>query len=185
MIELLLVGALAQGVVVVPRGAEELRWHKILRALDEPAIDEFSRNARVFRFVWVPPFPSMRFFAVRVQDLGGGPRMTGKISRWTSDADFNIRGTVEDTVERPLSATTWAELRDLREAGFWKFFPAEYPEPVADGAVWVLEGSAGGERLRIVQHVPKASPFKALCRRMLDLLNPRLNESESSLARER
>ena len=191
MIELLLIGALAQ-VAVVPRGAEELPWppwRQILSALEEPAIDAFPRDGRVFRFVWVPPFPSMRLFAVRVEDLGSGPRMTGKISRWTgrwtSDGEYNLRGTVEHTVEGPLSDSTWAELRALRGDGFWRFFPAEYPQPVADGAVWVLEGSAGGERLRIVQHVPKASPFKTLCRRMLDLLNPRLKEGESSLARDR
>ena len=62
MIELLLIGALAQ-VAVVPRGAEELPWppwRQILSALEEPAIDAFPRDGRVFRFVWVPPFPSMR-----------------------------------------------------------------------------------------------------------------------------
>jgi hypothetical protein len=126
----------------------------------------------------------MRIFAVRVEYGGDGPRLVAKSARWTYDTLLHQSGQVEHAVEHPLSASVWEELAELRQEGFWRFHPEDFPQPVSDGSVWVLEGSAWGERLRVVQHVPGPSAFKALCKRMLMLFNPLLTDAEASLARE-
>lgn len=177
--------AVAGQLAILPTGAEQYPVSQALGVLQEPPIDAVATDVRVFRFVWIPPFPSMRLFSVRIEDVGHGPRMVAKTARWTYDPSLGLSGSVERTLQRQLSAEVWADLAALRhEGGFWTFNPEAFPQPVHDGSVWVLEGAAWGERLRVVQHVPGPSQFKTLCRRMLALFNPRLTDAESSLEHE-
>ena len=171
------------GVTVLPVSAERLDLTDALLATDERPMEEWPERGRVFRFIWLPPFPSMRIFSVRVQDVGQGPVVVARAIEWTYDKHLAVvRVRVESRLERRLSPTEWSELASMRESGFWKFRPEAYPQPSLDGAVWVLEGSADGERLRVVQHVPVASAFKATCQRMLSLFNLKLRTQELAVS---
>ena len=184
MLSVLALAAALGELTVLPVGAREYPVAQVVRVLQEPPLESLNEEAKMFRFIWMPPFPSMRLFAVRLENTGGGTRMTAKSARWTYDKSLTISGHVESVVQRQLSADAWAELASLREDGFWRFRPEVFPQPMHDGAVWVLEGTSAGERLRIVQHVPGPGPFRTLCRRMFQLFNPPLTDAEESLGRE-
>ncbi len=173
----------AAGVTVLPAAAARFDMANVVRVVDEQPLEQWPANGRVFRFIWIPPFPSMRMFSVRVQNLGDGPVVSARAAEWTYDKQLGLVPVrIETRLERRLSPSEWDELASMRVRGFWGYRPQDYPQPFADGSVWVLEGSAWGERLRVVQHVPEASPFKTLCQRMLLLLNPRLREQERFVA---
>ena len=160
-------------VTVLPPNATALDLSAALKSLDEAPLEAWSDQARSFRFIWLPPFPSQRVISVRIQDTAKGALLSAKA--------VALSGGVVARAERRLSTAEWDELVEARQDGFWKFHPQEYPQPFFDGATWILEGAASGERLRIVQHVPSPGAFVDLCRRMFLLSGVRLHDSESSL----
>jgi hypothetical protein len=170
---LLSVLASAAGVTVVPPSAGEFDLRPTLRLLGEQSLEALPSEGRVFRFLWLPPFESQRTICVRVQDLGDGPELEAK-TVWST-------GRSEAHVKRNLKAEEWQALVSAREDGFWKYSPEAFPQPVADGAYWILEGAAGGERLRVVQHVPKAGAFRSLGYLMFRLSGITLRPTEASL----
>src|SRR5260221_2474438 len=62
---------LLAGVTVLPSSGTELRLEPILAAFREPVLEGVKPDARVFRFIYLPPFSSMRRFMVRVCPGGG------------------------------------------------------------------------------------------------------------------
>lgn len=165
--------AILAGVTVLPRKAADFDLTPVLRALQEPAIDTWS-EARGYRFIWLPPFQSQRIICVRVQESAHGVELSAKAVKV---------GRIVFQTSRRLSVAEWEALSEAREAGFWKYYPQDYPQPFSDGAVWVMEGSAGGERLRLVQHVPSPGAFVDLSRMMVKLSGIRLQDDEVSLGR--
>jgi hypothetical protein len=138
-------------VTVLPPEAARFELATVLRAVGEESMEHWPDKGRLFRFLWIPPFPSMRVFSVRVQDLGDGPILVARSAEWTYDKSLGIvPGIADPPFERKLSQAEWDDLAEMRLAGFWKFHPQAYPQPYHDGVVWVLEGAAGGERLRVV-----------------------------------
>jgi hypothetical protein len=160
-------------VTVVPASAAELDMRPFLALVKEPALEALPATARTFRFLWLPPFQSQRTICVRVQEGAGGPELEAKAV--TSDGKPDVH------VKRKLTKQEWETLASAREDGFWKYQPETFPQPVFDGAYWVIEGRAGGERLRLIQHVPKAGAFRSLGYFMFRLSGIRLRESEASL----
>jgi hypothetical protein len=161
--------AVLAGVTVLPANAAEFDLSP--SALEEAPIDSWS-EARAYRFIWVPPFQSQRIISVRVRESGDGFELSAKAVK---------SGRIVLRKTRRLSAGEWEELSEARQQGFWKYHPQDYPQPFFDGAIWVLEGSAGGERLRVVQHVPSPGPFVDLCKMMLKLSGIRPADNEASL----
>jgi hypothetical protein len=110
---------------------------------------------------------------VRVQDLGAGPELEAK-AVWKD-------GRVDARVKRRLTTEEWNLLLTARQDGFWRYSPEGWPQPVADGSDWVLAAVAGGERLRLVQHVPKVGAFRSLCWSMFRLSGIKPSSREGSL----
>ncbi len=165
--------AILAGVTVLPAKAAQFDLSPALRALEEPSLDSWS-EARTYRFIWLPPFESQRIISVRVQESGNGFELSAKAVR---------QGRIVLRKSRRLSQAEWEGLSEARQAGFWKYHPQDYPQPFSDGALWVLEGSASGERLRLVQHVPSPGAFVDLCKMMVKLSGIRLTDDEWSLGR--
>jgi hypothetical protein len=163
----------ADGVTIVPPSAADLDLTLTLRLVREQPLDAFPATGRVFRFLWLPPFQSQRIICVRVQDVGAGPELEAK-AVWRD-------GRVDARAKRRLTDAEWSLLLSAREDGFWKYAPERWPQPVADGSDWILEGVAGGERLRLVQHVPKVGAFRSLCWSMVRLSGIKPSPREDSL----
>jgi hypothetical protein len=171
----LMLGVLAvKAVTVLPPAAAELDLRPILARVGEASLESLPSEGRVFRFLWIPPFESQRTVCVRIQETPVGPVIDAKAV--TSD------GKVDAHVNRRLTTEEWDSLASAREHGFWKYHPDAFPQPVADGAIWVIEGQAAGERLRLVQDVPKPSPFRSLGYAMFRLTGIRLRATEASLS---
>jgi len=168
-----LTAMLLQGVAVVPPSAQQLDLRPVLSLLDEKPLELLPDHGRTFRFIWLPPFPSARIISVRVQDVGQGAELVAKAASWGKAIDTRV--------ERRLTETEWQALADDREDGLWKYPPEEYPQAMHDGQVWVFEGVAAGECLRLVQHVPRMGAFKDACRRMFLLSGIKLSEHEHLL----
>ena len=160
-------------VTVVPPSAAQLDMRPFLELVKEPVLEAIPAEARMFRFLWLPPFHSQRTICVRVQQAAAGPELEAKAV--TSD------GKTDTHVKRMLTNREWEALASAREGGFWKYQPEDFPQPVFDGGYWVIEGQAAGERLRLVQHVPKEGAFRSLGYLMFRLSGIRLRESEASL----
>jgi hypothetical protein len=173
----LLLALLIAEVTVIPKGAAELDMTASLKVLQEPSLESLSAEGRVFRFIWLPPFPSQRLFAVRIQDLGSGPELYWKAATWNADWTGKVTG----SGRRPLTPAEWDRLMEFRKGGFWTFQPQDYPQPVVDGPVYVLEAAVWGDRTRVVQHVPSPGPFRELCREMFLLSGMKTVDSERSL----
>ena len=170
-------------VVVLPPEALKLDLSSVLRVVDEQPLEQWSVTDRTFRFIWIPPFPSMRMLSVRIQELPGELQLAARAAEWQYDKGLGVVPVrIDSRLDRQLTPAEWDQVASMREDGFWKFHPQAYPQPYHDGSIWVLEGSAGGERLRIVQHVPQPSAFKSLCQKMLSLFNLRLREQELSVS---
>src|SRR5260221_14062916 len=78
---------LLAGVTVLPSSGTELRLEPILAAFREPVLEGVKPDARVFRFIYLPPFSSMRRFMVRVCPGGGFHFVSmeneaGKVAEW-------------------------------------------------------------------------------------------------------
>jgi hypothetical protein len=160
-------------VTVVPPSAAELDMRPFLDLVKEPSLEAMPPKARMFRFLWLPPFQSQRTICVRIQETPAGPELEAKAV--TSDGKTDVH------VKRRLTNQEWEALASARENGFWKYQPEAFPQPVFDGGYWVIEGQAGGERLRLVQHVPKEGPFRSLAYLMFRLSGITLRPTESSL----
>jgi hypothetical protein len=157
----------AGAITVLPQTAAHLDLAEYLRLLDEPPLHSWPNDLRTFRFLWVPPFESQRLVSVRVEDGMDGALIVAKAA--------DRKNGVVDRLQRRLTPAEWDALAEAREHGFWKYYPQQYPQPVFDGAIWVLEGAAAGERLRIVQHVPSPGAF-------VDLLQDDVPPFASTLA---
>ena len=160
-------------MVVVPSSAAALDWAPVLGLLREAPLETVATDRRLFRFFWLPPFPSQRRIVVRIQETPAGPEI--EATAVTSE------GKVDAHIKRPLRPTEWEAVAAAREAGFWKYHPEAFPQPVSDGAYWVIEGQASGERLRMVQHVPTAGAFSSLGYLMFRLSGITLRPGEESL----
>jgi hypothetical protein len=78
-----------------------------------------------------------------------------------------------------MSVKLWSTLAESRQAGFWRFAADPYPRcGFTDGTEWILEGRVGEEYHRITQHIPRDTPFRALCVKMLETSGLKLNEFE-------
>ena len=135
------------------------------RLLAEPDLAATPASVACFRFMWLPPFPAMRLVSVRTCR---GPRGTDLVAKavgnWSAQS-------VEPALlaQRVLTADEWEELRVARVRGFWNFIPEAFPNyQVADGASWVFESAVSGEYRVLWQHVPSQTPFRVLCRLMLN-----------------
>lgn len=161
----------SSAVVVLPPEAVHFDVSEYLRLLEEEPLESWPAEQRTFRFMWVSAFDSQRIISIRVFRTSDGPEMVATAA--TRDGDLDVR------VERSLTDAEWESLRDKRQAGFWTFRPDEYPRRgFVDGPTWVLEGSAAGEQLRLVQHVPKDGAFVDLCCEMFLLSGIQLAEPE-------
>jgi hypothetical protein len=170
---LVLAAALWNSVVVLPPEAVQFDLSGYLRLLEEEPLESWPPEQRTFRFMWVSAFDSQRIISVRVFRTGEGPELVATAAK--------RGGAVDARLQRSLTDAEWENLREKRQAGFWTFRPDEYPRRgFADGSTWVLEGSAAGERLRVVQHIPKAGAFVDLCCEMFLLSGIRLAEPERS-----
>jgi hypothetical protein len=167
-------------VSVIPPAAAGLDITAPLKVLAEQPLETLPAEGRTFRFLWLPPFPSMRLVAIRVQDLGKGPEIFCKAATWRPDGT----GEVTASGHREMSAVEWDRLMEVRKQGFWTFTPQEYPQPVFDGSVYVLEAAVWGDRTRVVQHVPSPGPFRELCREMFLMSGLRTAPPEESLLRD-
>ena len=156
---------------VLPSGAD-LDIGPTLELVSESPLEAFPEETRVYRFFWLPPFESQRTICVRVQEAAGGPELEAKAVR---------AGKTYAHVKRKLTEQEWEALASAREAGFWKYQPEMFPQLIADGSYWVIERQAGGERLRLVQHEPKAGAFRSLGYLMFRLSGIKLGSREASL----
>jgi hypothetical protein len=141
-------------VFVVPASAARFDLTPVLSLIKQTPLETLERGRRFYRFFWLPPFSSQRRICVRIEETAAGLELEALA--------VTSEGRVDAHVKRPLLQAEWDEVAAARESGFWKYKPQEFPQPVADGAYWVIEGQAGGERLRIVQHVPEAGAFRSL-----------------------
>jgi hypothetical protein len=161
-------------LTVVPPSAAAFDIRPTLDLLGEQPLEAMSQEGRVYRFLWLPSFKSQRIICVRVEDLGTGPELEAKAISRMGQSGAHVR--------RRLRANEWDSLVTAREDGFWKYSPEGFPQPIADGATWIIEGASGGERLRVVQEVPKPGPFRTLGYLMFRMSGIALLGTEASLS---
>ena len=107
------------------------------------------------------------------------------IRRWLRAVCQSRQARAHRSQEEPSPVASRVGRGDPRpgQAGFWKYHPQDYPRPFSDGALWAPEGSAAGERLRLVQHVPSPGAFVDLCKMMVKVSGIGLADNEGSLGR--
>ena len=140
-----------------------------LAALLEPPVGQLPEGDQVFRWTWLRSFhPPV---VVTVKKQGGAATMRVKALDWpyTLGPEGARVGKLAIDRQRRLTDAEWDSLARLRRAGFW-VQAEETREPAgADGAYWILDGVAWGERHRVSRWSPGAGPFRELCVAMLKL----------------
>jgi hypothetical protein len=140
-----------------------------LLAMREPAIGRLPETDQAFRWVWLRSFHppvvvrverqgSRAFVAVKMLDRAYGLGPDGvRASRLSVDR------------RRPLADQEWESLAELRRAGFWLQSSSESEQFGVDGADWIMDGVAWGERHTVKRWSPESGPFRDLCLAMLKL----------------
>jgi hypothetical protein len=140
-----------------------------LLAMQEPPVGHLAESDQAFRWVWLRSFhPPV---VVRVQKQGSEASIVVKMldKPYGAGPDGLRVSKLAINEHRRLNANEWDSLVELRRAGFWAQ-PSTEPEVLGvDGADWIMDGVAWGERHSVARWSPQRGPFRDLCMAMLKL----------------
>ncbi len=140
-----------------------------LNVMKEPPVGQLPRTEQAFRWVWLRSFhPPV---VVRVQKQGSQATIVVRmLDRAYGLGPDGVRAAklVVDR-RRGLTADEWDSLVELRRLGFWAQAATEPEVMGVDGADWIMDGNAWGERHAVTRWSPESGPFRELCLAMLKL----------------